>query len=256
MRSKLLLAILGLGVTALLAVPGVSAGATVVNGGFETGDFTGWTVVNQSGSFGNWYVYSGTTSPENGFPVAAPPEGTHAAVTDQGGQGSHLLYQDLALEPGFNHTLSLQVYYENQAGVFATPPSLDYNVFPNQQYRIDIVRPSAPVDSVAPGDVLATVFRTNVGDPTSLPPTPVSFDLSGFAGTTVRLRFAEVDNQLFFNASADAVAVTSTRALPTTKEQCKKGGWRSFGSSFKNQGDCVSFVATNGKNRPGNARRY
>jgi hypothetical protein len=28
------------------------------------------------------------------------------------------------------------------------------------------------------------------------------------------------------------------------------GGWRSFGSVFKNQGDCVSFVATGGKNSP------
>ena len=34
----------------------------------------------------------------------------------------------------------------------------------------------------------------------------------------------------------------------TSKEQCKHGGWLSFG--FKNQGDCVSFVATGGKNPP------
>ena len=27
------------------------------------------------------------------------------------------------------------------------------------------------------------------------------------------------------------------------------GGWQAFG--FKNQGDCVSFVATHGKNEPG-----
>jgi hypothetical protein len=38
--------------------------------------------------------------------------------------------------------------------------------------------------------------------------------------------------------------------LPTSKDQCKKGGWESFGI-FKNQGDCVSFVATGGKNSPG-----
>ncbi len=31
-------------------------------------------------------------------------------------------------------------------------------------------------------------------------------------------------------------------AGPTTKDQCKKGGWQSFSSpSFKNQGQCVSF---------------
>jgi hypothetical protein len=29
--------------------------------------------------------------------------------------------------------------------------------------------------------------------------------------------------------------------LPTTKEQCKNGGWKTYGV-FKNQDDCVSFV--------------
>ncbi|MDD5415872.1 MAG: choice-of-anchor C family protein [Candidatus Daviesbacteria bacterium] len=39
--------------------------------------------------------------------------------------------------------------------------------------------------------------------------------------------------------------------LPTNKDQCKKGKWEDFGV-FKNQGDCVSFVATGGKNLPAN----
>jgi hypothetical protein len=34
---------------------------------------------------------------------------------------------------------------------------------------------------------------------------------------------------------------------PTTREQCKQDGWRTFQAGFKNQGDCVSFVATKGK---------
>jgi hypothetical protein len=38
--------------------------------------------------------------------------------------------------------------------------------------------------------------------------------------------------------------------LPTSKDQCKKGGWENFGTTFKNQGDCVSFVASGGKNPP------
>ncbi len=37
--------------------------------------------------------------------------------------------------------------------------------------------------------------------------------------------------------------------LPTTKDQCMNGGWRNY-LVFKNQGDCVSFVATKGKNKP------
>jgi hypothetical protein len=37
--------------------------------------------------------------------------------------------------------------------------------------------------------------------------------------------------------------------MPTSKDQCKKDGWQTFGV-FKNQGDCVSWVATAGKNPP------
>jgi hypothetical protein len=46
------------------------------------------------------------------------------------------------------------------------------------------------------------------------------------------------------------ITVVDAPPLPTSKEQCKNGGWRNFGV-FKNQGDCVSFVATGGKNPPG-----
>ncbi|MGB0096826.1 MAG: hypothetical protein WBP81_30340 [Solirubrobacteraceae bacterium] len=61
-------------------------------------------------------------------------------------------------------------------------------------------------------------------------------------GDTVTFEFgiAPVD----LNESANLVT------LPTRKAQCKNGGWKSFGASFKNQGDCMSFVATGGKNPP------
>lgn len=34
--------------------------------------------------------------------------------------------------------------------------------------------------------------------------------------------------------------------LPTDKDQCKGGGWKNFGTTFNNQGECVSFVANGG----------
>jgi hypothetical protein len=36
---------------------------------------------------------------------------------------------------------------------------------------------------------------------------------------------------------------------PITKHDCKKGGWKAW-PVFKNRGDCVSYVATGGKNKP------
>lgn len=38
--------------------------------------------------------------------------------------------------------------------------------------------------------------------------------------------------------------------LPTSIKPCKKGGWHAFGV-FKSQGDCVSYVKSEGKNPPG-----
>jgi hypothetical protein len=46
------------------------------------------------------------------------------------------------------------------------------------------------------------------------------------------------------------VVVTDAPPFPTSKDQCKNNGWRNF-PGFKNEGDCVSFVATGGKNPPG-----
>jgi hypothetical protein len=38
--------------------------------------------------------------------------------------------------------------------------------------------------------------------------------------------------------------------FPTTKAECAEDGFATFGI-FKNQGDCVSYVATRGRNEPG-----
>jgi hypothetical protein len=51
------------------------------------------------------------------------------------------------------------------------------------------------------------------------------------------------------------ITVNGQLQVPTTqaaKDQCKNGGWKNFTSpAFKNQGDCVSYFATGGRN-PGN----
>jgi Carbohydrate binding domain len=209
---RLILCFLCAALAAFVLATGAAA-ATVTNGNFETGDFTGWTTWNAEGSSGDWFVYTGTSGPLSGLLIAAPPEGTYAATTDQTGTGTHILYQDVALEPGQTHTLSFTLYYKNWAGVFFSPDTLSYSGEANQQYRIDIMDPAAPVDSVDPADVFATVFRTMPGDPASKPYTPLTFALTPFAGQTVRLRFAEVDNQSNLQASVDIVQIVSTRCV-------------------------------------------
>ena len=205
-RTRCLLALVAL-TAALLAVPGLARAAIVTNGDFETGSLSGWQSSN-AGS-GGWFAYTGTTTPLSLFTFPAPPQGNFGALSDENGEGTHVLYQDITLPPGgTTNQLSLFVYYESHDPI-VSPDNLDYTDGPNQQYRIDVMKPSASIDSVAPGDVLLTVFRTLSGDPETLAPTTKTADLSAYAGQTVRLRLAEVDNEFFFNAAADAISVKS-----------------------------------------------
>jgi hypothetical protein len=45
------------------------------------------------------------------------------------------------------------------------------------------------------------------------------------------------------------LVVHDAAGAPTSKDQCKNGGWRNF-PGFRNEGQCVSFVATGGKSPP------
>jgi hypothetical protein len=97
--------------------------------------------------------------------------------------------------------------------------------------RLAVVGATGPT-----GPILLTVLTGTLGfgvgvldgsDCTQLPGTP--FDL-GFTGS---IQIIDSDRP----------------PLPTLAGQCKNSGWRTFGV-FNNQGDCVSFVATGGKNQP------
>ncbi len=197
------------GLTAATSLPFDIVLPVPANGGFESGVLTPWTLTN-AGS-GDFFVMSGTTTPQSFSVVLPPPEGTWAAVTDQGGPGMHIIHQDVVVPTSGTTALSAIVYLENQFGAFIVDSAsgLRHDLNANQHFRVDIMDPSAPVDDVGSG-VLLNVFLTLPGDSTSLPYTTITADLTPFAGLTIRLRFARVDNQFFFNAAVDAVSVTTT----------------------------------------------
>ncbi|HVN51286.1 MAG TPA: hypothetical protein VMT43_07630 [Acidimicrobiales bacterium] len=223
------------GLVGVLLASQPALAATITNGGFETGDFTGWTVDEQSQSGGTWSVYTGTSTPDSQHDIDAPPCDTHAAIFDQEEPSSAVLYQDLTLAAGDTHTLSFTHYYRNYATtnppelksafstpqvddtLWASPATLDYSIDgDNQQYRVDIMKPTADPMSVDPADILKSVFQTEPGDPADLAPTPVTVDLSAFAGQTVRLRFAAVDNSYYLNVGVDCVQLVSTPIATST----------------------------------------
>jgi D-alanyl-D-alanine carboxypeptidase len=189
---------------ALVALSSVLVGCqaqprTTVLDDFESGAITNWQAVG--GGSGRWFVYAdghkppdpAQSDPNVPFDVPDPPQGRFAAVTDMNGPGTRILYRDLRLDGRF--TLQLTMFYTGTAP-FSSPATLAHDTpEANQQFRIDLLRPSAPIDSVAKGDVLANVFHTASGDPDRRQPTEVQVDVSAWAGQTVRLRLATTDNQ-------------------------------------------------------------
>ena len=203
----------------VLTLAGLKANAQelVTNGGFETEDFTGWTLEEITPS-GDWFVYTGTVSPLISAPILAPPVGDFAAVTDQRRPDSNLLYQDIEIPAGATVRCSAIVYYVNQevGGVFIIGDGLTLDG-PNQQYRVDIMDPDAPPFDTGAG-VLLNLFQTLPGDPASLGYTNLNFDLSQFAGSTVRIRAAVVVTEDVLNGSIDAVSCIATTRIPTLSE--------------------------------------
>ena len=240
-RVKILLVALTLAAAFYTANDAFSQQAQIVNGSFETGDFTGWTVVNQPGGEGDWFVYTGTVSPFSGFNILPPPHGRFAATTDQDGPGSHVLYQDIEVPLGVSEGCSVIIYYNNDAMGFINGPGLDFgderiganslygggdvsasddevstlDDSENQQARIDLMNPNSDPFDVGAG-VLANLFITLPGDPNVLGYTILNFDLSPYAGTTVRFRAAEVDNQSNFLFSIDNLECGTPQPIAQT----------------------------------------
>lgn len=217
------LVLLGMSVlaSAMLLAPSAAA-ATVVNGDFETGNLNGWSVY-RTAETGSWFAYKGdkgsgdSIAQQRGrkFPQP-PPQGTYAATSDQISATTTILSQEVVLAPGLNHRLSLLAYYDSEVPIGVPSPdtlTVDDTQLGgqrNQQFRIDVMRPGSPIESLSPADILATAFRTQPGGPTSMQPTWVSADLSPFAGQTVRLRIANAAHEELFTAGVDAVAIDST----------------------------------------------
>ncbi len=218
--------------TAVLVVvfaPGGADAANVVNGDFESGTLNGWNVY-QANPFGDWFAYRGNETPIGAnrkkqsqgrdAPVQFPPQGVFAAVTDEVEPDTLILYQDVALEPGSDYQLRLVAYYDSYKPIaIPTPDTLSVgdealrlpngDFQENQQFRIDVMKPEAPLESLDPADILRTVFATKPGDRPTMAPKTFTINLGAFAGQTVRLRIATAVTEEVFNAGVDAISIAS-----------------------------------------------
>jgi hypothetical protein len=211
---------------AALATASLGAGAPaasaatqlVTNGDFETGSLEGWTATDQTGSnAAEWIAYSREQA--EGFTglIPLPPVGEWAALTPNfvAAVDTTYLYQDVALPPASTDQLSMYLFYKSAQPIAVPFPdtlavSEAETAQPNQQVRVDVLKPNAPIESLSPNDILTTVYATKAGDPTELAPTVITADLSAFAGQTVRLRVADAVQEGAMVAGVDGVSIDST----------------------------------------------
>ena len=175
-----------------------SIGEILRNGGFETGDFTGWSTTN--GGYGAWVINDGTFNPDGPEETNAPASGGYNALVAQIGGGTHLLYQDVRIPAeALGATLSWSHRIRNHASYFA----------PNQVFRVEVRNPQNAVLDVA--------FTTQLGDPLLSEWTTHQFSLDRFRGETMRLAFYQEDSTGYFNTYLDDVSVRLGDATtPTT----------------------------------------
>lgn len=220
----------------------------IVNGSFETGDFTGWTTTGPGDPA--WQASGAGAGGDNGMDTTQPQDGSFVAWNrfDGFGPTTFTLYQDVALP---TDSVELSWKYRAQWTSFASenlPRSADFEL-------------RDPVT----GDVLASLHHFDTG-PMDADPAgdtgwqSVTAGYRGTAGETVRIFVNVYVGDLFPGPGqfeVDAFAMTGIEPPPTeppsdpepgpgidptTKDDCKKDGWTDFG--FKNQGQCVRFVET------------
>lgn len=198
-------------------------GNAVMNGGFETNGgagtsiLNGWTVVTDNcGSTGSWYAQTGTSNPlgstGSNTTVAAPPEGSFAAMSDQNDPGTRVMYQDIAI-PADATNVTFQLYLLTDSGgwVIPEPQTLQTcDSVDNEQFRADIITTSSDPTTEIDSGVLLTLYQTMPSDALESGYTEVQADISSLAGQTVRLRFVDADNLGHLNAGVDDVMITGT----------------------------------------------
>jgi choice-of-anchor C domain-containing protein len=215
------------GMLAISSGSAYAAGPSVIsNGSFETGIapgvFTTLTAGDNS-SIPGWTVSSGTIDYIGSYWTAS--DGSRSI--DLSGNGPGGISQTFATIAGVTYNVTFDL-----SGNPAGPPAVK---------TMTVDAGGAPstytYDTVAAGNTLANMKWA--AQTYSFTATSASTTLT-FTSTTATA----------YGPALDDVRVVA--ATPTAKDDCKNGGWQHLtdgqGHTFKNQGDCVSFVATKGKN--------
>jgi hypothetical protein len=208
-------------VAGLVAGP-AAATQLITNGGFETGDLTGWTLSVRAGSGGNGVVIPnvGGTTPISGNPISFHSNGQNwVYTTDQTGPGSYSLTQSFTIPTNaYKVVVSFdQAPTDWNTNTIIDPIGLDHTGPANQHARVDILTASADPFSTAAADIVFTLFLGADADrPAAWDDTISNLTSLLLPGNSYQIRFGEVDNQFFFNQAVDNVSVIASIPEPAS----------------------------------------
>jgi PEP-CTERM motif len=201
---------------AFAVVSPAAAANLIVNGDFETGTYAGWTTNVEARSGGNLSIeaYDGV-APISGRAYAPNAlGGEYFSITDQTGPGAYSLTQSFTLATSTKIVISFDMFANNWSGVNINNGRLS-SAGANQNAVVDILTGTAGAFTTNALDIVATLYGPG-SDPIfgTNPWTSYSTTLMLGAGT-YQIRFAEADNQLFFQQGVDNVSVSAVPEAST-----------------------------------------
>lgn len=175
-----------LALTLLLLPPQTKAAELIVNGGFGTGSFNGWTAVNAAGSWRTWTVSgSGAGGDSNGTDGWTVPDETHVQ------QGTRIAWHGVTANSNGQFTLTQDVVLPAATNIRMTwidRYQMNYTQFCSTgcgtaTYAVEILNTSNTLLQTLYTVTTPTNTNTNTGYVTHIA------NLTPYAGQTVRLRF-------------------------------------------------------------------
>ncbi|MCA9241590.1 MAG: hypothetical protein KDA37_15375, partial [Planctomycetales bacterium] len=158
----------------------------VVNGGFETGDFTGWTATtNGRQDFTPWTVAG---DGQGFFGSSAPLSGEFSALNGFVGETGleYQLYQDVTIPAGVSAVLTTnhRIQYDSLGSTTLIDRDLVITIRDQQNHVLETLYTES--------------ILTDSGEPyTDRGWNHLTFDVSAYAGQTVRIQFDEIVSDFF-----------------------------------------------------------
>jgi choice-of-anchor C domain-containing protein len=233
--SAVLFALVG-----LVSMAGSALGFSGIgNGSFETGALSGapWTTLGPgSTDLTGWTIESGTVDWISTNRSAS--EGSRSI--DLSGDGPGVLSQSLATTAGNTYTVSFDLSGNPACGPAMKTLTVGATGAQSTAFSFDFVAAGATLSDmkwakqtyafVATGTTATLTFTSTTG---------------GICGPAL-------DNVVATETAPEPGPEPTPDPTPGTMADCKNGGWQDLvddaDQSFKNQGDCVSYVATEGRN--------